>query len=344
MRRPHLMRRLVDGSAEDSGRTISRRTTTLMIPAIAGANAIGGAVVLFLALYVVPRPKIHDATAAQIANFTAFGVFGVVAVLVGIFWGYKSTEPTRAWLIEDRDPDEDEQRRALRTPRRQLVVSATLWSLAVVVFTALNAVFSVGLAIVVGIIVALGGATTSAIAYLLAERLYRPVIARALSKSPPQRPVTPGIISRSLAAWALGTGVPVFGLALVAIASLAGREVSDTQLAVTILGLGGISLVVGLFATWQAAHSVADPVISVREALNAGGERGLRAGGAGVRRQRAGPAPGRLQPHDRRAARARGDARPVRPPGGHRRGQGGHGAGHRHGRGDGRGGRCCSPT
>jgi adenylate cyclase len=268
VRRPHLMRRLVDGSPEDSGRTISRRATTLMIPAIAGANAIGGAVVLFLALYVVPRPEIKDATAAQIANFSAFGIFGVVAVLVGIFWGYRSTEPTRAWLVEDRAPDEEEQRRALRTPRRQLVVSATLWSLAVVVFVALNAVFSVGLALVVGIIVALGGATTSAIAYLLAERLYRPVIARALSQSPPQRPVTPGIIFRSLAAWALGTGVPVFGLALVAIASLAGRHVSNDQLAVTILGLGGISLVVGLFATWQAAHSVADPVISVREALN----------------------------------------------------------------------------
>ena len=84
----------------------------------------------------------------------------MVAVLVGIFWGYRAPSPTRAWLVEDREPDEEEQRRALRTPRRQLVVNATLWSLAVVVFVALNAVFSPALAVVVGIIVALGGATT----------------------------------------------------------------------------------------------------------------------------------------------------------------------------------------
>ncbi|MGI8845118.1 MAG: adenylate/guanylate cyclase domain-containing protein, partial [Thermoleophilaceae bacterium] len=39
-------------------------------------------------------------------------------------------------------------------------------------------------------------------------------------------------------------------------------------LAVTVLALGGIALAVGLFITWQAARSVADPVVSVRSALN----------------------------------------------------------------------------
>jgi adenylate cyclase len=94
------------------------------------------------------------------------------------------------------------------------------------------------------------------------------VVARALSHRAPSKPVTLGIVARSLSAWALGTGIPLFGLALVAIASLAGRDVSETQLAVTVLALGGLAVGVGMFVTWQAARSVADPVLSVREALN----------------------------------------------------------------------------
>jgi len=92
---------------------------------------------------------------------------------------------------------------------------------------------------VVAIIVALGGLTTCAVCYLLTERLMRPAVARALADGAPARTTLPGIVVRSLLAWALGTGVPVFGLGLVAIAVLAGRDVSETQLAITTLGLGG---------------------------------------------------------------------------------------------------------
>ena len=48
-------------------------------------------------------------------------------------------------------------------------------------FIAVNAVFSVSLALVVAHRGVLGGMTTSAVAYLLSERLLRPVVARALS-------------------------------------------------------------------------------------------------------------------------------------------------------------------
>ena len=135
-------------------------------------------------------------------------------------------------------------------------------------FTGVNIFFSPGLALVVAIVILLGGMTTSAVAYLIAERLLRPVVARALSERPPQRPVTAGIVTRALAAWALGTGVPVFGLVLVAIASLANFDVDETQVAITALCLGAVSLAVGLLTTWQAARGTADPVVSVREALN----------------------------------------------------------------------------
>ncbi len=268
MRRPRPIRRVIDGRPDDSGRKISRRQTLLMTVAISGANLAGGSVVLFLALYAVPTPKVDNQGAVYAANFIAFGVFMVVAIAIGIVWGHRRLDPMRQWLCEDRPPDEDEQRLTLRAPRRVLLVNASLWTLAIAVFFAVNAPFSMALAVVVAIIVWLGGLTTSAISYLLTERILRPVVARALSHRAPRKPVTLGIVTRSLSAWALGTGIPLFGLALVAIASLAGRDVSETQLAVTVLALGGLAVGVGLLVTWQAARSVADPVLSVRRALN----------------------------------------------------------------------------
>lgn len=267
MRRPRPIRRLVDGRSNDSGKAISRRLTLLMIPAVAGANAVGATVVFVLAGYVVPNPNVVDESRVLLINLIALGVFGGLAIPVGVVLGYRQMRPARAWLLTDREPDARERRRVLRAPLRQLLVTGALWLLAVVLFAGLNAVFSLELAIVVAITVLIGGLTTCAVTYLLTERLTRPVVARALAAGVPDRPVLPGIVTRSLLAWLLGSALPVVGLLLVAIAVLAGRDVGETQLAITALALGGVSLTVGLLITWQAARGTADPVVSVREAL-----------------------------------------------------------------------------
>jgi adenylate cyclase len=114
--------------------------------------------------------------------------------------------------------------------------------------------------------VLLGGVTTSAATYLLTERVTRAANARALSHAPPERPMLPGVTTRAMLAWALGGGVPMLGLALVAIVVLGGRDVGEDQLALTALGLSAISLAVGAFITWQAARTTAAPVMAVREA------------------------------------------------------------------------------
>jgi adenylate cyclase len=92
-------------------------------------------------------------------------------------------------------------------------------------------------------------------------------MARALAAKPPDRPVVPGVISRSLLAWALGTGVPLVGLLLIAVYTLADSDVTRTQLAVTVLGLGGVALAVGLLVAILAARAASDPVTAVRAAL-----------------------------------------------------------------------------
>ena len=267
MPRPRPLQRLIDGRPHDSGRRILRRAILLMVPAIVGANVVGALVVYVLSAFVVPTPAVGDSDDILIWNLVAAAIYVAFATSAGVLWGLRTFRPVRRWLREEREPSERERRRILRSPLRLLTVSAGLWGLAAIAFTILNLTWSGALAITVGLTVALGGVTTSAAAYLLGERIARPIMARALSSGVPERPVMPGVTTRAVLAWALGSAVPTVGLLLVALASISGRPVSEHELAITALGLGGLALATGLLLTWQAARAVRAPVVAVRSAL-----------------------------------------------------------------------------
>ena len=115
---------------------------------------------------------------------------------------------------------------------------------------------------------ALGGITTCAIAYLLSERLLRPTAVRALASATPEGAGVPGVAARSVLFWALGTGVPLVGLLLVALGVLSGDDkISEQQLATIVVVLAGLALVIGLGVGVLASRATADPIISVRDAL-----------------------------------------------------------------------------
>ena len=267
MARHHPIRRLIDGRPDDPGRRIARRTTLLMVPAIVGANFTGAVVVFALLAWVLPLPEVDDQGTVILVNLVAASAYVVVACVVGTVWGWRAGAPRAAGSCATASPTPDERRTALRVPLRHLYVSMALWLVAVVGVFALNVAFSFLLAVIVAVVTLLGAVTTGAMAYLLAERIMRAASARALASGVPEKPVLPGVTTRALLAWALGSGVPLVGLCAVAIVALAGSEISEQELALSALALGGVALVVGALITWQAARAVADPVRSVRDAL-----------------------------------------------------------------------------
>jgi adenylate cyclase len=258
---------VIDGRPDEPGRKIARRTTLLMIPAIVGANLTGAVVVFALLAWVLPLPQVGDPDTVTLINFLAAAAYVVVAAILGTAWGLARWRATRAWLVNDREPGPRERRAALRVPLRYLRVCLTLWLVAVVGVFVLNVWLSPLLAVLIAVTTLLGAVTTSAMAYLLAERIMRAASARALAHGMPEEPELPGVTSRALLAWALGSGVPMVGLVAVAIVALAGADISDRQMELTALVLGGVALIVGALITWQAARAVADPVLSVRDAL-----------------------------------------------------------------------------
>jgi adenylate cyclase len=258
----------LEGAAGLSRAALERRTRWLLIVAVGGANLSGALFVMLFSSFVMPDPPgLANPERIRLINLVVFASYVLFGAPFGVVWGMRLFRPLRGFAGHDRDPDDDERRAVLRGPLRLMVMQATLWGAGAVGWAAIDLAFSPLLALKVSMITVLGAITTCAIVYLLAERLLRPVAAVVMASRAATRDGWFGITPRTMLAWALGTAVPLLGLVITAVAALGVSGMSVTQLAVTILVLGGVGLLVGFQVTYIAARAVADPVRSVREGL-----------------------------------------------------------------------------
>ena len=257
-----------DGIGDLAGAELARAMRTRLTVAALTANTLGGlAAFAFGVVTPVPTPAGEQGRLLAM-NLIAFTVFMVPSLLLGNLWARRVIgDPIERWLVAARPPTAAERELVVRQPLTVAGIAATFWALAAILFGALNATISVDLAAAAVVIALLGGATTCAIAYLLAERIGRPVVARALAEGAPVRPATPGVAARLTMTWILVTGVPLVGIAGLAIADLAGARLNESTAVVATLFLAVSALVVGFLANLIAARSVADPVRAVRGAM-----------------------------------------------------------------------------
>ena len=250
-----------------SDRAVERAVRWLTLAAAAIANLIGTAAVFVLSAWVLPTAGAGGDDPPILVNLSLAVAYVLVAIPLGMAWALAGLRPGRQWLKDERSPTVAEQLNLLRAPLRIAIVIGSLWMLAAVLFGVFNATYSFELGQRVAITVALGGLVTCAVAYLLSERLLRPAAARALAARPLERPALPGVTTRSLFAWAIGSGIPLLGLALIALSTLTERDFTREELAVAVLGLSVGAIGLGFFAALLAARVTADPIVSVRRAI-----------------------------------------------------------------------------
>jgi adenylate cyclase len=253
--------------ARPSDKTVERAVRWLILFAAAVANLVGVAAVIVLTVWVLGTDEIQGEGDTVLVNLLAAAVYTAIAIPFGAWWVLRRTRPGRLWMREGRKPTPEEQRNILRAPVQLFFVVAILWLVAAVAFGVYNTLDSVELGRRVSTTIVLAGLTTCALAYLLCELLLRPAAARALAARPLEEPALPGVTARALFAWALGSGIPVFGLCLIAISVLVERDFDRNELAVAILAIGGAGLVFGFLATALAARVTAAPIVSVRGAI-----------------------------------------------------------------------------
>lgn len=226
------------------------------------ANAAGGSVVLAYVKFALGDRLAPDVN--LVVSMAAFAsTFAVSAILANI-WAYMAFFRSVKWVVQGREPSDQERADALRLPWRSALRPLLFWiagaALYAVAAPTLGGADAVSVVQVVNGIV-LGGVVTCALGFLLIERTFTPLFEIALAGEPPRRPSTLGVRMRLLFAWAAGSSVPLLGFALDAVAP------ADHMPSRAVALLASAGLGAGLLATLASARSLAEPLDAVRDAM-----------------------------------------------------------------------------
>ncbi|MCU1430450.1 MAG: adenylate cyclase [Actinomycetia bacterium] len=226
---------------------------------------LDGAVFVFLYLDLI-APQRYGAH-SWVVDAITFSVFALVAFGLEAVWSEMSWQRSLGWFAEQREPTLAEQNMTLRIPLVEAGRSFVAWATASVFFSLYALSFGAPAreAVRVGLTIFDGGLVTCAIVFLLFERALRPAFAAALARQAPERAMTIGVRPRLLLTWALGSGVPLAGLAMLPYAN---QHAARGNMAGSVIALSIVGLVVGLFTTVITARSVADPLEALQRAID----------------------------------------------------------------------------
>lgn len=254
------------GRVSENQRRRRIRIQVILTAMVLAANLIGIGVSILLVTVAIPEPSVFSDAPTWI-TFAAVPAFIALALALGTYWITRQTVISLRWALEERSPTHDDERNTFLAPWRVAIVDLILWGFGAGLLTTLygmaNHIFIPRFLFAVsfcGVLVATGS-------YLLTEFALRPVAAQALEAGPPPRRLAPGIMGRTMMVWLLSSGVPVVGIALVAVFQIAMRNLTQTQFAVAVLIVSCATLVFGFILMWILAWLTATPVRVVHAAL-----------------------------------------------------------------------------
>lgn len=254
------------GRAEESPRRRRLRIQGILTAFVLTTNVIGIGVAVLVVTVAIPVPSIF--TDAPL--WLTFGVgpaYIVAALFVGLIWITRRIVNSLRWSIEDRPPTREDQRNTFLAPWRLAGIHLVLWGMGTVLLTTLYGLVNTTFIPRYLFAVSFSGIVVTAICYMFSEFALRPVAAQALEAGPPPRGFAPRVMGRIMAGWALGSGVIVLGIVLLAVFSISLKNLTQTQFAFAVLILGVVAIVFGSLLMWIVAWLIVTPVRVVRAAL-----------------------------------------------------------------------------
>ena len=160
--------------------SVERRAFWRFALVIPIANFCGAIDVFAFLWWVLPLPEVQDLGQVRMVNIAAFAVHGRHVRHLRLA-GEQVRRPDRALARLRRACGRGMVRRVLRFPFNQTVISMGAWAASRARCSrVLNATYSLALGVLVGVAILLGGVTTCGMMYLLAEKAFAPISARAL--------------------------------------------------------------------------------------------------------------------------------------------------------------------
>lgn len=194
----------------------------------------------------------------------ALATYLLVSLVVGFWVGRRICEPVARWVREARGPTDRELRNLFRLPWRMAVHSMVGWLGAALIWTGLTSVsHDAGYVVRVALSIMLGGLTTSGLVYLVVEWTTRPLVAVALAHEAPQRRLAPGVRTKLMVAWMVGSDVFLLMIGL----SFVGRPASRPPSALATWFIIGAGLLAGTAVVHVATRSLAIPLLELRRSV-----------------------------------------------------------------------------
>jgi adenylate cyclase len=242
------------------------------------ANSFGAGIV-FTAIGFLLAVFFSEADRDQLLRDNIVLVVGAVIVL-GLIATVLQTRREKvafAWVNEGRDPTPEEYRQTLRMPTFTAILTWVLWGVGGAVCFFANLDHSLDAAILIAASIWIGGESTTALAYLMSERMLRPITAVALAAHAPESAVGLTVRQRLMFVWSLGTAAPIMGVVAVGIIGLTDSGVDAEAVAGACAFLGMVTLGFGLLLTLITARAISDPLTAMRDAVSQIGVGGLDA-------------------------------------------------------------------
>lgn len=238
--------------------------------AAAAAHLCGAAVVATYLLLLAPGSLPGDFHWGEMATLVA-ALLGL-GLPVGDALASRLSGPGQEALAAGRPLDESERAALARIPSRGALVSMGVWAIGAIAIGAYDGLRigdDVRGAAATGLTVLLGGLTTSAVVFLLLERVLRPVYEFVFRSAPPQRAEGVGVARRLILAWVLVGAVPALAIGL-AVAEAGGdpSESDYDDLVGAVVALIAITLLAGLLITFRIARSLGTPLGALRGAVD----------------------------------------------------------------------------
>lgn len=205
--------------------------------------------------YFVPNSLI---TAAVIV------LLGAAAVAGG---GVANLVPVLRWFVDGRQPSSDQRRSAARLLTRQSMILAVVWAVSGLTYLVLNLAGLPALWLPTLLAVVFGGSAAASLSLLLTQRSLRTIMVAA-TQGTEGLVVAPGVFTRLVGTWLLGSGLPCLAIAGLVLARSNGWVIQKTgSVEMPILVVTLVAILIGLPVMLMTSRSISDPVREVVDAM-----------------------------------------------------------------------------